>query len=171
MQSNLFQMKEIELARRYVESHHIRHDMKRDCPVCGKDTGVFFTKWEVDYLRCSECDSIFAVCDEAIASDYLVYDELMKLRLSNEYQSQISESRNTVWREFLEWVEVRAYRFLRRNKGLNIVDVGNRMSGLADMTRESELCGKYTAVDSLGMMENADTTESSADIIFYASGF
>lgn len=168
MQSNLFQMKEIDIARRYVESHHIRHDMKRNCPICGKDSGkYFFTKWNVDYLCCEECSSIYAVCDEETVSGYLSYEELIKLRLSKEYQDQIMDSRQGVWKEFLEWVEVRSYRFLGRNKNLKIVDVGNRLAGFVDMTRKSSICGKYNLINSIYMIETDYIGEEDADIIFY----
>lgn len=168
MQSNLFQMKEIDIARRYVESHNIRHDMKRDCPICRKNFGrYFFTKWNVDYLCCEECGSLYAVCDEDAVSGYLSYQALANLRLSKEYQEQIADSRRTVWEEFLEWVEVRSYRFLGRNKGLNIVDVGNRLAGLVDITRRTPICGKYDLIDSAYEVEGDEIGDGDADIIFY----
>lgn len=168
MQSNLFQMKEIETARHYVENHHIRRDMRCDCPICRKDTSkYFFTKWDVDYLRCDECKSIYAVCDEDAVNGYLKDDAIINLRLSHEYQEQISESRGTVWKDFLEWVNVRSFRFLGRNKNLNIIDVGNRLSGLVDMTRKCDICGKYKLVDSIYHIDSDEIEKNGADIVFY----
>lgn len=168
MQSDPFQMKEIELAKRFVESHHVRKDMVRKCPVCGHDENrYFFTKWRVDYLCCSKCDSIFAVCDEQTVIDYLHNEELLELRLSKEYQDQITESRNRVWKEFLEWVEVRSFRFIGRNKSLNILDIGNRMNGLVEMTRDSEMCKKYELRDSICHVNTDKIMRGEADLIFY----
>lgn len=168
MQDNLFQTKEIDIARRYVEAHHIRKDLQRECPICGKKAGrFFFTKWNVDYLCCQECDSLFAVCDEEDVAGYLSFQDLIDFRLSDEYQTQISESRHAVWSEFLEWVEVRAYRFLGKNKKLNIIDIGNRLSGLVEMTKNSEICGKYKALDSIIQVQEDTIGEGEADVIFY----
>lgn len=168
MQNSLFQMKEIDIARRYVDSHYIRHNMKRECPICKINSGkYFFTKWNVDYLCCEKCNSVYAVCDEDTVAEYLHYGDLINLRLSEEYQTQIADSRQTVWEEFLEWVEVRAYRFLGRNKNLNVVDVGNRLSGLVDMTKRSPICGKYDLINSIYETETEHISEGNADIIFY----
>ena len=168
MQSNLFQMKEIDTARRYVESHHIRKDMKRICPICNKDAGqYFFTKWNVDYLRCEDCKSIYAVCEEKVVKGYLQDKAITELRLSKEYQDQLLESRQIVWREFLEWVSIRSYRFLGRNKNLSILDVGNRLAGLVDMTRKSEICGKYALIDSIYHIDCDEISYGEADVIFY----
>ncbi len=168
MQSNLFQMKEIEMARKYVESHHVRKDMKKSCPICEcENDRYYFTKWNVDYLRCENCGTIFAVCDEADVSDYLSSSELRDFRLSAEYQSQITESRASVWSEFLEWVEVRAFRFMGRNKGLSIIDVGNRLSGLADLIKQSLICDKYCICDSIYKGINETISDGEADVVLY----
>lgn len=140
--------------------------------MCRKNSGkYFFTKWNVDYLCCEECSSIYAVCDEETVSGYLSYGELTSLRLSEEYQEQITNSRQDVWKEFLEWVEVRSYRFLGRNKNLNIIDVGNRLAGLADMTKKSPICGKYNLIDSMYVAEGDYIGDEDADIIFYNDVF
>lgn len=168
MQSNLFQMKEIDIARRYVENHHIRHDLKKKCPICDKDTGqYFFTKWNVDYLCCEECNSIFAVCDEEDVEGYLKFQDIIDLRLSDAYQVQISESRESSWREFIEWLEVRSYRFLRRNKNLNIIDISNRLSGQIDMIRGAEICRKYELRDTIIHDSYDRIADGEADIILY----
>ncbi len=169
MQNNLFQQKEIALARQFVEKNHIKKDLQKNCPLCGcKTSRFFFNKWNVDYLCCDECDSIYAVCDENVVEAYLSHKDLLDFRLSSDYQNQITESRRSVWADYLEWVEVRAYRFLGRNKRLTIFDVGNRFCGLSDLTRESELCGRYIAVDSAFMHGHNDMIKSEeADLVFY----
>ncbi len=168
MQDSLFQAKEIETARRYVESHPIRRDMKKVCPFCKADAGrYFFTKWNVDYLRCDDCGSIYAVCGEEEAAGYLEDKGLASLRLSDEYQEQITQSRQSVWKEFLEWAEVRSYRFLGRNRNLNIIDVGNRLSGLVSMTKEASICGRYELKESIYEIVCDKIRKNDADIILY----
>ena len=168
MQNNIFQMKEIDIARRYVESHHIRKDLQRDCPICGSKQGkYFFTKWNVDYLCCEKCDSLYAVCDEDVVTGYLFFQDLLDFRLSEEYQLQIAKSRQTVWSEFLEWVEVRAYRFLGRNRNLNIIDIGNRLSELVKMTKNFEICGKYELMSPIYKNEYDKIGKGEADVVFY----
>ncbi len=168
MQSNLFREKEIEIARKFVLNHDKRSDMACDCPVCKKSTGkYFYTKWDVDYLCCEECKSIYAVCDTETVTEYQKQEELLKLRLSDPYQDKITESRTEMWGEFLEWIEVRSYRFLKRNKNLNIVDVGNRLSGYMNVIKQSALCGQYDIRDSILCDNTENIAEGKADIVFY----
>lgn len=168
MQSSLFQMKELDIARKFVASHPCKHDMEQACPVCRKKTGkYFFTKWDVDYLRCEKCNSIYAVCEEDTVESYLKHQPLLSLRLSKEYQEQITNSRMLVWKEFLEWLEVRAYRFLGRNRKLNIIDIGNRFSGLATMIKASPISQKYDCREFIHQTGVNCKSNEKADIIFY----
>ena len=168
MQSNTFQTKEIALARRYVEEHHIRRSIKKECPICGQNRSrYFFTKWNVDYLCCEECNTVFAVCEEDVVSGYLSFQELINYRLDEEYQYQLYDSRQEVWSEFLEWVEVRAYRFLRRNRNLNILDVGNRFTGLVSMIQKSDICDRYDIRDSILAKDQHSIGSKEADIVFF----
>ena len=41
-QSNLFRDKQIGIARRFVDMHPIRRDMKETCPICGQAAGNYF---------------------------------------------------------------------------------------------------------------------------------
>lgn len=168
MQSDLFREKEIEIARKFVQNSKKRLDMGCDCPVCKKPSGsYFYTKWDVDYLCCKECRSIYAVCDESEAQAYQKDDDLLKLRLSESYQDRITESRTDMWTEFLEWIEVRAFRFLKRNKSMNIIDVGNRLKGYSQIIRESSLCGCYDIRHSILCNDTNNISNGSADIVFY----
>lgn len=167
MQDNAFHAKETEFARLFVESHNVRRDMGMRCPICSKDEGkYYFNKWNVDYLRCDNCGSIYAVCDEDTLNQYLSYDRLNEFRLSSSYQEQMTKSRYESWREYLEWVEVRAFRFLNRNTDLAIGDVANRLSGFADLIRNSKICGSYYPMGSI-LEDNAKIPgEEFADIMF-----
>lgn len=168
MQSNLFREKEIEIARKYVLRSIKKNDMDCECPVCKKTSGkYFYTKWDIDYLCCEECKSIFAACDFDEARAYQADEDLLKLRLSNPYQDKITENRTEMWTEFLEWIEVRAYRFLRKNKGLNIIDVGNRLKGYSQIIKDSDLCGCYDIRQSILCEDTNNICDGDADIVFY----
>ncbi len=168
MQRDSLREKEQALARRFVEGNCIRRDQVRDCPICGSCSDrYFFTKWGVDYLRCGDCGSVFAVCDEKTAERYLSDGPLKELRTSNEYQEQMTASRQEVWKEFLDWVEVRAFRFLGRHRDLNILDVGNRFLGLSDLTMKSPLCCCYELRDSICDVQYGKIAPGEADLVFY----
>ena len=107
------------------------------------------------------------MCDEQIVTDYLKDEELQNLRTSNDYQTLMSDSRKGSWKEFLEWVEIRSFRFLGHNRGLNIIDVGNRLLGLADLIRDSDLCGRYELRDSICKTQYDRIQTGEADIILY----
>jgi len=168
MQSNVFREKENEIVRKYVNSHPIRKDMYNKCPVCGKNSGsYFYTKWDVDYLCCEQCKSVFAVYDDEVVQEYQKLSELIQLRLESAYQSQITKSRANVWEEFLDWISVRAFRFIRRNRELNIVDVGNRFEGYSECIQKADLCGKYDLRSSILRDDSYRVKDGEADIVFY----
>lgn len=166
--NDLFKDKEIEIAKKIVLMSDKRHDLETVCPVCKKNTGkYFFTKWEVDYIRCEECKSIYAVCNDDDVLKYQSNNELINYRLSEDYQNQISIKRNEMWSEFLEWIEVRSFRFIKRNRNLNIIDVGNRLQGYVDAIKQSVICGEYDLRDSIICEDTHYIDDQDADIVFY----
>ncbi len=168
MQNELYREKETAIAQNYVLSHRTRRDLQAPCPICGKEGGhYFYTKWNVDYLRCQNCKSIFAVCEEEIVRGYRQEPSLCSLRSDSEYQRQISQNRTALWKEFLGWVEVRSFRFMQRNRKLNVVDVGNRFLGYSEAIRRSPLCGVYELRDSILRVESGYVPMGQADIVFY----
>lgn len=163
-----FRQKELEIAKRFVENHQIDNKEKPTCPVCKKNDGHrFYEKWNVVYNRCNSCKSIYAVCDENTVKEYINNDELLKLRNDKEYQSKVSKDRNDTWRDFIEWVQVRAYRFMKRNKDLSIVDIGNRFEGYTRVIKESSLTGKYELRDSFLDSSVNSISDGEADIVLY----
>ena len=119
-QGRLFRDKQVEIARRFVEGHPVRRDMKGSCPLCGRSGEYFYSKWRVDYLCCPNCKSVFAVYEDSAVKEYQENPNLLELRTSEAYQGEISHNRQDTWDEFLEWVEVRAFRFMGRNRNLDI---------------------------------------------------
>lgn len=75
----------MQIARRFVDSLLVRRDGESRCPICGQRGAYFYSKWRVDYLCCTECKSVYVVCDEDIVESYRRDDELLELRRSREY--------------------------------------------------------------------------------------
>lgn len=197
LQGAFFRDKQVQIARRFVDAHlayrnemtrrnetvqrdeisgrndpiggnhPLRRDGERRCPVCGQQGSYFYSKWRVDYLCCTGCKSVYAVYDEETVEAYQKDDELLELRRSREYQQEITDNRQNVWEDFLEWIEVRAFRFMGRNKNLDIVDYGNRYEGYADVIRKASICGKYDLRESI-LPGGEDRIESGeADLVLY----
>lgn len=164
-----FQEKELELSHKFVQKHHIRDGMNMECPICkNSNSSYFFTKWDVDYLRCNECDSIFAVCDRNVVEDYKLDKELSEFRVSTEYQEMLSMSRADIWEELIDWLYVRCYRFLKRNRGLKIVDYGMRMEGFISLMESNELAGAYDVRESIfDYRSNTHVADGEADVVLY----
>ncbi len=174
MQDDLLRDKEMNIAKRFSEAHGYKMKCSGSCPVCSQHAGkYFFTKWKVDYLYCKECGSIYASCDPDLVNIYQKQEELLSLRKSDVFQDEITKRRMERWREFLEWMQIRTFRFLKRNKNLTIVDIGNRYRDYIRLIQKSELCGAYQLVDSiLGESDglsigNASISKGQADLVFY----
>lgn len=167
-QSDLFRDKQVEIARKFVDMHPVRRDMKEKCPICGQSVGkYFFSKWKVDYVCCPMCKSIFAVCDEQTVEVYRNDPDLLDLRTSAEYQDEMTHNRQETWNEFLEWIQVRSFRFMGRNRNLSIVDYGNRLKGYIDTIRKSPICGIYDLRSSILSVDTDEIQYGSADIVLY----
>ncbi len=166
-QGNFFRDKQVQIARKFVESHPVRRDGERRCPICGGRGDYFYSKWKVDYLCCTECKSIYAVYDEEVVEAYQNHADLLELRLCREYQQKIADNRQRVWEEFLGWVEVRAFRFMGRNRNLDIADYGNRYEGYADAVRKGAMCGRYDLRDSILLAGEDKIGSGGADLVLY----
>ena len=168
VQNNVLHDKEITIANRFVSEHPVCRDMDRGCPVCNGSTGkYFYTKWGVDYLRCDACKSIYAVYDKKTLEQYQASEDLRKLRLSDEYQEQAALNRREVWTDFLEWLEVRTFRFMRRNRRLSVVDIGNRLKKYSELIAESDLTGIYDLRASLDGRNSYNIPAGEADLVLY----
>ncbi len=162
--AGLFQQ-EKGIALKYVLNHpnSVKYDK---CPVCGSErTRFIFSRWDVDYLFCDDCCSIFVPVREDTIHDYLAMEEMKKLRTGEEYQRQAGIRRADIWDEQVMWAQYRIYRYLGRNTGLDVIDYGNRYFGSVNRFRESGICSRYELRDSILPM----TTEKveNADVILY----
>lgn len=169
MQSDRFWEEEVATAKRFVESHPIRQDEDQSCPVCGEKHGRFFyAKWNVHYLRCEQCRSIYAVADPETIASYRLDPEMTALRCDKEYQQAISSRRTGVWEEFLGWLSVRSFRFLKRNRDLRIIDLGSRVEEYCRVVRENPICGEYNLRGSI-LRDNEETIPAGgADLVLYS---
>jgi len=173
LQDDLLWDKEVYIAKKFCEIHESNRNNIRICPLCNKNAGkYFFTKWKVDYLYCKECGSVYVSCDKEIVEEYRKQKDLLDLRKSDVFQNEIAKRRVEQWFEFLEWMQIRAFRFLKRNKKLSILDVGNRYYDYVKLIQQSELCGKYQLADSI--LEGAGELgtvaveyKNWADVVFY----
>ncbi len=157
--------REKEGALKFVLNHLIR-SQKKECPVCGsKHTKFIFSRWDVDYLFCDECCSIFVPIDEETIQQYLNIEEMKELRISDDYQKQAECRRGEIWNELVMWAQFRTYRYLGKNVDLDVIDYGNRYLGSIERFRSSGLCGHYELRDSIMPMETEKLP--SADIILY----
>lgn len=167
-QNELFRDKQTEAARKFVTSHAFHKEPDGICPVCRQAKGsYFYTKWRVDYLCCPACKSVFALCDGNIVEEYRRNQEILELRTSEAYQQQMIADRQDTWKEFMEWVEVRAFRFMGRNRELTLVDFGNRYQGYVDSIRKSPICGRYDLRDSILLTDTDKVENGEADIVLY----
>lgn len=168
VQNDLLHDKEIDIANKFVTEHPVCRDTDRRCPVCNGAIGkYFYTKWGVDYLRCDACKSVYAVYDKKTVEQYQASDDLRQLRLSDEYQEQAALNRREVWDNFLEWLEVRAFRFMKRNRELSIVDMGNRLKGYSQVITDSVITGVYDLREAPDGNNTYHIPAGGADLVLY----
>lgn len=150
----------ISLAKKNVSNlgNHI-------CPCCQGKVKYFFSKWGFNFLRCQECYSIFSDVSQNICEEYMRTDEIIRCRTSNTYQIDEFQHRREQWRELLEWLEFRCYRYLSANEGLDIIDYGNRFIKFVELIRDARLCKNYELRDSIIKVEQKHIDK--ADIILY----
>ncbi len=136
------------------------------CPICGTERSKYiFERWDVEYRYCKECGSIFTFVDADTENGYINLKELREFRTSDVYQNQEERLRSLTWDEMVDWLSFRTYRYLGHNKGLNIIDIGNKYSGLSRRFSESELCAGYDLRESIFTDSHVDIGK--ADIILY----
>lgn len=134
---------EKKMALQYVIDHP-NHIKRVICPVCGEDHSKFiFERWDVEYFYCKECGTIYVPVEDEIEQGYKSLKSLSDFQNSDIYQSEEERYRGLAWDEIVSWLMFRSYRYLGRNIGLKIIDIGNKYRGLSRRLRESKLCGEY----------------------------
>ena len=136
------------------------------CPICGSlHTRFIFSRWDIDYLFCTDCCSIFVPISEEIIKEYLAIPEMNELRLSEEYQIQAEQRRADIWQELVMWAQYRIYRYLGKNTGLDVIDYGNRYIGSVERFQKSGICKNYELRDSILPIQTEKV--KTADVILY----
>ena len=160
--------KELDIAEKAVKKRTPSKKSPCSCILCGKTTEPFFKKWDVQYLRCSECETIFVDIDKDIVKEYKTNQEIISLRSSEKYQKDISCKRKNSWEELHDWIFFRSFRYLGKKNGLCAIDVGNRYEGLAKYMEKSEMFSKYTLANSIITDKKLkQLPDKSADVLLY----
>lgn len=150
MKENSLFEQELKVAERFTRIHAKNSVERTSCVVCGSNKLLkFYEKWGVDYFRCADCSSIMAGVQEEDVTEYVHLKEMKEIRLSDENQRIGSENRQQRWKELLDWLRYRTFRYCGRNTGLSILDYGNRWKGLSQLFQKSTLCGQYELRDSI----------------------
>ena len=156
---------EKKIAQKFVICHHEARENK-SCPICGSDrTRFIFARWDVDYQFCEKCSSIYVPVKAKTMQKYFQLEEMKSLRNSAKYQEYARLRRAGIWKDLIMWAEFRTYRYLGMNRGLGIIDYGNKYMGFVDLIRQSPMTGRYELKDSV-LEVNMDSVEK-ADVLFY----
>lgn len=156
---------EKKIAQKFVICHHEARENK-SCPICGSDrTRFIFARWDVDYQFCEKCSSIYVPVKAETMQKYFQLEEMKSLRNSAKYQEYARLRRAGIWKDLIMWAEFRTYRYLGMNRGLGIIDYGNKYMGFVDLIRQSPMTGRYELKDSV-LEVNTDSVEK-ADVLFY----
>lgn len=157
--------KEKSIALQYVLKHPMKNPDTR-CPICGcNHTKVLFNRWDVKYYYCNECDSIYVPAEKENVIGYLNNSELIKLRISEEYQNEAINRRTFMWEERISWMKYRTYRYLCSNKNLDVIDYGNRYVGFIRKIKESEMIHNYDLRNSIINIKSDNVKK--ADAVMY----
>ena len=157
--------KEKSAALRFVLANP-SHKEEKKCPVCGSaHTRYIFSRWDVNYLFCEDCCSIYVPIEDELISKYLELEEMRNIRISDEYQQQAELRRADIWDELVMWAQYRIYRYLGKNTGLDVIDYGNRYKGSVERFRQSGICGKYELKNSILPVKTEKVDK--ADVILY----
>lgn len=153
------------IALKFVLDHaNTAHQTK--CPICGSPyTKFIFSRWDIDYLFCDDCCSIFVPVERDVIQEYLAIPEMNELRVSPEYQEQAEQRRAGIWEELVMWAQYRTYRYLGKNTQLDVIDYGNRYTGSIERFRNSGICGRYGLRDSILSIQTEKV--ETADVILY----
>lgn len=156
---------EKKMALQYVIDHP-NHIKRTACPVCGENHCKYiFDRWDVEYLYCKDCGTIYVPVEDEIEQGYRALKSLTEFQNSDVYQSEEERYRGLAWDEIVSWLTYRTYRYLGRNTRLNIIDIGNKYRGLSRRLRESKLCGRYELRDSK-LPDRYDALDT-GDVVLY----
>ena len=139
---------EKRIALDFVLTHPLKEE-NLPCPICGYYESRFvFSRWDVNYKMCCNCKSIYVPAQKEIIDDYLSLAEMRRFRDSESFQDSMSDRRSRHWYEFVSWLKFRTYRYLGKNAGISILDIGNKYKGMIERLSDKANHWEYTWVDS-----------------------
>lgn len=164
--------KELELAQSVVKQIYRKKRESCCCPACcSSRISHFCEKWKVEYLHCDDCETVFAAVGREELEQYRQSEELMEFRVSEEYQQEAAQKREITWMESADWITFRAFRYLGKNTGLSVLDIGNRYEGYVSMVKGLPLTGSYTLKESIlnkrCLLKTYTEETGKADIVLY----
>lgn len=132
------------LAERFVKNHPLPADAAIEpCPVSGLNRReILFEKWGVEYAFCPKTWSISMVAKpaEGVLNEYFHTSDLARYRATEEYQRTVSQTRKELWTNWLEWIENRLFRYLRK-EAYSIIDIEPKNLGWVEMlSRANFVC-------------------------------
>jgi hypothetical protein len=135
---------------------------------CGyNNMQYYYTKWGVAYYRCPVCFTITAIADSNNISLYKNHHALVGYRKSDQYQIESSETRDSIWEELLDWIYFRTFRYTEK-KHINIIDYGNRYTGLIKKIQDKDFVASYELRESIFTMNKySKKKHGEIDIILY----
>ncbi len=141
--------REREIALRFVLEHPTKKT-NRICPFCGSThTGYVFDIWNVDYLRCDGCESIFVPVDERVMREYQELEGLKTFRKDPTYQSMMTEIRGVAYEEHVRWLKYRIFRYLKKRTGISLIDFGDKYKGFIEKLDADEAITTYELRESV----------------------
>ncbi|HCJ11834.1 MAG: hypothetical protein A2Y14_02840 [Verrucomicrobia bacterium GWF2_51_19] len=157
---------EMALAQSFVEQFPSTPS-KPHCPIThSADVRPLFTKWGIPYFLCEASWTLFADVESGHVERFQRESEVSQFRLSSEYQADASLRRDTLWNRTLDWIAYKSFRYLAKNKGLSVIDFGNRYVGFVEKLQGANFCGQYNA-DNADICLSLDHFQSQTDPVRY----
>lgn len=133
--SSLFNREHI-LAERFVKNAPKTEDAAiSPCPVSGLNRReILFEKWGVEYAFCPKTWSISMATKPSleVLNQYFRTSDLARYRATEDYQRIVSQTRKDLWANWLEWIENRLFRYLRK-EAYSITDIQPKNLGWVEM--------------------------------------
>ena len=164
--------RELEIAQDIVKQIYKREKKTCCCPACRSSRiSHFCNKWKVEYLHCDDCETIFASVGREEVEQYRQSEELMEFRISDEYQQEAAQKREITWMESADWITFRVFRYLGKNDGLSVLDIGNRYEGFVNVVKGLPLTKDYSLKDRIlkykDLFNRNSGSTGKADIVLY----
>ncbi|MFA6626974.1 MAG: hypothetical protein WCT17_00380 [Bacilli bacterium] len=170
IQDQTLSLEEWRISEKTVKKIRNKEIRDHPCPGCHSSKSlVFFEKWGVKYLICQDCGSIYAICAQNEINDFNKSTELLSLRESSNYQKDAFNRRIATWKDFLEWLQFRIFRFTGKKAGLSVLDYGNRYVGFIELISHHDMFASYSLYDSIIKTQYSisSTGEKRYDAILY----